>query len=273
MPPIVLLNSIRPSTASTQVPRIQSYISKRLKNFTLAPIMLLQPILIALIFGALGFSTNAIAPPKIRADQSPAVALTNAERFALGLPPLPPRRPATPRQVAPRSGSSPLPLITYTCLIALRQTSNNQILGYIRPVTTSGSQLNLQSSAVNALVGTFKIPIGVTSQSGLLVYDTSTGFVLVGRSIIPVIQQIMSPSLNDYVILASLDLAYETSYFESAIWSYDVGSKILTPQWVNPDGAVINLNADVFAGGYIRLTGSLVVPSNVKRVRFECVGL
>ncbi|KAK7033736.1 hypothetical protein R3P38DRAFT_2914620 [Favolaschia claudopus] len=271
MPLIFPLNSIRPSThwlggRETYSSTSNTIISKRLKKITPASIMLLQRLLVAVvIFGALGFSANAIAPPKIRADQSPAVAVTNAERFALGLPPLPPRRPATPRQVAPRSGSSPVPLITYTCLIGVRQTSNNQFMGHLTPAT-SRNAIRLQTSAVNALVSTFKIPIGATSQSGMLVYDTSNGLVLAGLSTSST-NPLMWPTLYNYVTLSSLEPpsdtppSYTNGYFESAIWSYDVATQILTPQWVNPVNApiaVINLNADVLSlnGDHVSITKS-----------------
>ncbi|KAK7058078.1 hypothetical protein R3P38DRAFT_2844282 [Favolaschia claudopus] len=250
VPLIFPLNSIRPSIhwlggRETYSSTSNTIISKRLKKFTPAPIMLLQRLLIALIFGALGFSANAIAPPKIRADQSPAVALTNAERFALGLPPLPPRRRI------------------YTCLIGLRQTSNNQFMGYLTPAT-SRNAIRLQTSAVNALVSTFKIPIGVTSQSGMLVYDTSNGLVLAGLATSST-NPLMWTTLYNYVTLSSLEPpsdtppSYTNGYFESAIWSYDIGTQILTPQWVNPAGAptaVINLNADVLSlnGDHVSIT-------------------
>ncbi|KAK7013750.1 hypothetical protein R3P38DRAFT_3206311 [Favolaschia claudopus] len=266
--------------------------------------MLPQCLVVALLFGTLGFSTNAIAdsPLRIRADQSAAVAVTNAERFALGLPPLPPRRrmyrlspssfqlhispiAPTPRQIAPRSGSSPVPSITqvsplrkYTCLIAVRQINNNVFLGYLTPAT-SGQAVKLQTSVVNAVVGTFKMPIGVASPGGMLVYDTSNGLVLAGLSAFNVnVNKPMSAASINYVTLSSVDPpsdtppTFEQGYFQSAIWSYNVVTRILSPQWINPDGTVINLNIDVYSFSDLHLTARSVLALGVRRVRFECAG-
>ncbi|KAK7058094.1 hypothetical protein R3P38DRAFT_3169607 [Favolaschia claudopus] len=246
--------------------------------------MLLRRLLVALFFGALGFSTNAIAdsPP----TRLPKSARTN---LPLWLSPMPKDLPsdflrslrvvvcimfhppaATPRQVAPRSGSSPIPLLTYPCLIGVRQINNNQFMGYLTPAT-SRNAITVQTSAVNALVGAFKIPVGVTSQSGMLVYDMSSGLVLGGLSTTSA-HQPMSNGLSTYVTLTSLDPpsdtppTYTNGFFEWAIWSYNVGIQILTPQWVNPDGTMINLNVDVMPNGVIiRLTGRSLVTPNANR--------
>ncbi|KAK7058084.1 hypothetical protein R3P38DRAFT_3169591 [Favolaschia claudopus] len=246
--------------------------------------MLLRRLLVTLLFGAPGFTTNTRATDRsralaLRADQSPAVALTNAKRFASDfLLSLHVVVALTLRQVAPHSGSSPIPSITYTCLIGVRQIDANQIIGYLTPAT-SGTAVKLQASAVNAVVATFKIPLGVTSQNGMLVYDTSTGLVLAGLTSLHVNQAMYGTSPN-YVTLSSVDPpsdtppTYEKGYFQSSIWSsrYNIGSQILTTKWVNPNGAAIDLNVDVYIYSFIRLTGKALGEAGLRRGRFECVG-
>ncbi|KAK7013751.1 hypothetical protein R3P38DRAFT_3277584 [Favolaschia claudopus] len=234
----------------------------------------------AFLCAAVTFNTGAALAlvPQIRADRSLVVASTNAQRFALGLPPLPPRRlTASPRLVAPRAGSSPLPPVTITCLIALRRQSDNALFGYLNKAQAARYPLSLRSRdlPVGAAVGTFQIPGGAPSASGLLVNLENPGLIIGGATPGHVTPDYMAPTSNYFANLAAIDptlvLPPGYAYQQSILWSFDVASRALSPSWLNPDGTVVPLYIDVPTGAFIRFTAKTTpIMSTDTRVRFEC---
>lgn len=78
---------------------------------------------------------------------------------------LPLNKPA-PRRTSPhvaRAQSSPAPVVTYTARIRIDRADGTGTLGYVGAVT--GAQALLQTSAANAVVVSFSLPVGSTSGS------------------------------------------------------------------------------------------------------------
>jgi len=90
--------------------------------------------------------------------------LTNAERFARGLPlPAPYRRGSPTRRSTPSQGVT----TSYRGYIEVYQTSDNSLLGYVSNNAFSGAQVRYQPSQSDALIVDFSLPVGATSGSNL----------------------------------------------------------------------------------------------------------
>ncbi|KAJ7461212.1 hypothetical protein FB451DRAFT_490584 [Mycena latifolia] len=178
--------------------------------------------------------------------------LTNAKRFALGLPPLKPRR----RGSAARAASSPLPPVTQTCNIFAKGTDGTDY-GYISPVWNGfGEYGTFQSAQAGALEVSFSSSPDSRSQLGL----TATNGPSAGVPFFGAISGFASSSDDfgagspNYAYLggttqtaggatpSSGTNSFTTATgipenFESAIWSYDFATQALSAQWINTDGS------------------------------------
>ncbi|KAJ7489121.1 hypothetical protein FB451DRAFT_1390292 [Mycena latifolia] len=196
------------------------------------------------------------APRRPRAADltgDPPLPSTNAKRLQLGLPLLPPRRRApTPRGSAPRSEPSPGVLITRTYNLAATVMGTSQFLGYVSAsVNSFGVYGAFQSTQGGALQVTFTYSglahtalslstpnglnmaypffgatLGAPDNSYYLSTDNYVGAFLGGTTQVSAGPPVMGSS----TVLPS-------GWSESAIWTYDSTSRVLTPKWTNADGS------------------------------------
>ncbi|KAI9639845.1 uncharacterized protein MKK02DRAFT_40173 [Dioszegia hungarica] len=196
--------------------------------------------------------------------------MTNAERLARGLPL---NKPA-PRRTSPhvaRAQSSPAPVVTYTARIRIDRADGTGTLGYVGAVT--GAQALLQTSAANAVVVSFSLPVGSTSGSQINLAVTSpVAFpnigLIQGRD--STSSDLSTDSFN-YIYIgetsttaagappASVGNAYTSATnnprtAESAVWNVDVTTFRLVPTWINTDGSAAPTNlftqgAGLYASG------------------------
>ncbi|KAJ7677060.1 hypothetical protein DFH06DRAFT_1429146 [Mycena polygramma] len=221
---------------------------------------------------------------------------TNAQRLALGLPPLPPRRRGTPH--APRQSSSPT---MQTCKILAKNTDGSDYGFVSNTVNIFGEYGDFLLAQLGGLEVSFSYLPDAQTQLNLFVTSSPTG------SPSPYLgavfsKQWASPILNLLTIserevqsaMFSLHTYYLTSPgapaaggtntfatatgidedIESAIWSYDPATAALTAQWINMDSSAPN-TVIVVVQGALALTSdpdamaSVFGPVTV--VTFQCV--
>ncbi|KAF7340209.1 hypothetical protein MVEN_01939500 [Mycena venus] len=213
------------------------------------PLILLS--FVCLILGAESSRTERLSwqPRTPKSAEDHPLPSTNAKRLELGLPLLPPRR-ATPRGSAPRAEPSPGTLITRTCNLKATVSGTTTLLGYVsQSVNNFGVYGNLLPSTTGALEVTF-------TYSGLA--HTALNLLTTnGNSVYPYFGAVLAAPDNNYNMrsdnsvgafvvgtpktsagppgyVGSTDTTF--GYAESAIWTYDSETQVLTPVFVSPDG-------------------------------------
>jgi len=200
--------------------------------------------------------SQILPSPTVNVDVVERAPSTNAERFARGLPPAPPRRrhnhhgPSRTRTCSP----SPLPPVTYRGVIQVLAAADNSVLGFIADDPNYWTPL-LTPDQASALVVSFTLPNGATSGSTLDLTAMVKTFSLLG------VTEGRDSTSPDFAA-GSFNYGYiggtthtnpnatpqsVSSYFadtsglakpsESAIWSIDLTTGALTVQWVNSDGS------------------------------------
>ncbi|CAE6436450.1 unnamed protein product [Rhizoctonia solani] len=226
---------------------------------------------------------------------APIEALTNAKRFARGLPPLNPRRRnpnrgvdhgavharrATPVASAPRSETSPVARTLNKCKILVKNTSTGQELGYISKNWNKYAEYGpLESSQDNALEVSFSAsPDTRTDRIDLLATNgKSPAHPFLGAAVgYGSSDENLGAGSPNYLVLVGAtqtpagsspsneannsfsEVSNVESASESAIWSYDPSSRVFTAEWVNTDGSSVNAHilwADQEENDLFTLTG------------------
>ncbi|KAJ7278971.1 hypothetical protein C8J57DRAFT_151434 [Mycena rebaudengoi] len=179
-----------------------------------------------------------------------ASALTNAQRLARGLSPLPPKRRNGRAPLARRSAGPP---VTKTGRIMVTNTNTNAFLGYVSQNNTSFNHFGRGGEAV-AL--TFQLTVDSTVRTSPTIdirADSSYGSIwpfMGGICGVVTTSCDLNPGSINYVFIqgtgqsapnappSSISNSYPSSELaESAIWTYDALTGALKPQWVNTDGS------------------------------------
>jgi len=212
------------------------------------------------------------APPSRDAAPTPtSPPLTNAQRLARGLPIKPPHRRATigPRSAFPRASS--VPRTNYRGIIAVTNTANGQILGYISTTSLGHAQYGYESSAANALIVSFDTDADAIVASAVRM--TSENSDIPGFTLVSLVQGREDTSVD--FAPGSLNYAYIAGMAEpgsasnsvpvtspansytaatgstraaiSNVWEFNRRTLALTLQWVNSDGS--KPTTDSFAQG------------------------
>ncbi|QRV93369.1 hypothetical protein RhiJN_21387 [Ceratobasidium sp. AG-Ba] len=256
------------------------------------------------------FSPRPLNPPSVLpgfegwgntpAKRAPA---TNAERFALGLTPLKPKSRrhrggphsgylsgGTRVRSAPRAETSPLPPVSVTCNLVVKDTDGLS-LGYVSPTWNDyGEYGATQQSPEGALSMTFSYPADSPSQLNMVAINSpDSKYPNVGAVVgFSSDSSDLKPGEFSYVYLTgtetipsgppqSANSAYRhASGFddgaESAIWNYDPSSQSITPQWINTDGST-DTNYVALIDNVFIMTGDTGVASalgDAKFVKFSC---
>ncbi|KAG8926453.1 hypothetical protein FRC01_008844, partial [Tulasnella sp. 417] len=185
--------------------------------------------------------------------------MTNAKRFAMGLPPLKPktlRRGTRTRQTRGRGGASMLPAVPRRCNILVKDADEGTSFGYLKPeITSEGFYGAFQDSQANALEVSFSTPAGddLTTQLDLFVENApipskswlgaglciwldgdpeihagSWTFAGIGGSENPTPQGSPPEPVGNTA---------SRSKWESAIWNYNPVTREITAQWIKADGS------------------------------------
>ncbi|KAJ7511630.1 hypothetical protein B0H11DRAFT_709766 [Mycena galericulata] len=163
-------------------------------------------------------------------DLPPApAALTNAEQFQRGLPPLPPRRQRSLTAHPAKRSATRRALVTVTGAIGIH--INNQILAFFTGTLNSAGNYGGQGEGNPTIVSVTYYPDSLSTPVNL--QDTDSGAFIGG---VTVASDNLGPSNSNYDFLGPVEQT--GSGIESAIWLYDPGSGSLTPQWVNTDGGL-----------------------------------
>ncbi|TEB28040.1 hypothetical protein FA13DRAFT_1793898 [Coprinellus micaceus] len=240
----VVLVSIIPSLAATQLNRIDT--SNSLDR--LASPNHLPP-------AATDFS--GLECPEPRGDERPSARwMSNAERFAKGFPPNPPkRRHPSRRHVAARTTPSPGPTTSTTGRIKVTD-ANGANLGYINKayVSSGTKRFGITQSTSDALL------IAVTYDSFLATVLAEVKMLNGPASTLPYLGFIPGPAntaperdlvsgSHNYVFIVGIAEpgtlrgssgsntvanSYSTGvYAQSNVWTYNVAEKRLVPAWIN----------------------------------------
>ncbi|KAF4610884.1 hypothetical protein D9613_006967 [Agrocybe pediades] len=182
---------------------------------------------------------------------------TNAQRFARGLPPAPPKfmrdlalrkgRIGTPVLRSRNPLTSPLPPVTLNGKLQIRSQSGTS-MGNIRNWSGSGSisGLNFLGPDEDLLV---RLSYSPTYTSKLSILTTNPAFpaplyvgaAISSSSVVSGFSSTTSNSMgftNDDLTSAGAGPAKSSAgdaYVESAIWSFDPSTHKLTAQWINAD--------------------------------------
>ncbi|KAG8942460.1 hypothetical protein FRC04_003628 [Tulasnella sp. 424] len=200
--------------------------------------------------------------------------LTNAQRFARGLPPKKPKL----IQGSPvrRQQPSSTPSDSYRGYIQVNRADGSGTLGYISQSSLSGAQTRYQSDTSTALIVDFKLPAGATSGS-TLDFTIESSDLSGNYQYLGLVQgrddndsDIAAGSYQYLYIAATAQTAPNAtprnagnSYSsatgrsrtsESAVWSFDGTTNAITVQWVNSDGSTPTTNTwtqstALYAGG------------------------
>ncbi|KAF8731542.1 hypothetical protein RHS02_07573, partial [Rhizoctonia solani] len=200
--------------------------------------------------------------------------ITNAKRFAAGLPPLPRKRNSN-RSVhnrvahargtrvitAPRSETSPSPPNSLNCNILVKNVATGESLGYVSPAWNDFAEYGpLQNSQDGALEVKTSYSGDSPKQLDLVALNgKSAAHPFVGASAgYGSSDENISSNSSNYLILtgntqtppgsrpsyeASNSFSETTSIpvaSESAIWSYDSTSREFTAHWVNTDDSSVS---------------------------------
>lgn len=198
-------------------------------------------------------------------DASPAQTtsqLTNAQRLARGLPIKPPRRRpnVVVRSAFPRASSAPR--ASYRGIIAVKNTANGQILGYISRNSSAHPQYHYKRSTADALVVSFSIDIDMSA----VYYDVRILSENSDKPAFPLMSLVqgrdatsvnLGPGSFNYAYVAGMaepgsppDSVPVTSPANSYsavthlaraamsnVWIFNKSTMGLRPQWVNSDGS------------------------------------
>ncbi|KAG8922872.1 hypothetical protein FRC01_013502 [Tulasnella sp. 417] len=226
-------------------------------------LLILSPAAIAAVNGMpLEPQTDGLNPTTTTRGNSAELTpdrMTNAQRFAMGLPPLKPktlRRGTRTRQGRGRGGASMLPVVPRRCNILVEDTDEGTRLGYLKPeINSDGFYGAFQPNQANALEVSFSTPAGEDGwTTGLNLFvenapdsskpylgggvfysqdgnqDIGTGtwtFAGIGGS---------GTTTELGVPPAPVENTANKSGWETAIWTYDTSTQRITAQWVNADG-------------------------------------
>ncbi|KAJ7896498.1 hypothetical protein B0H13DRAFT_1885117 [Mycena leptocephala] len=181
--------------------------------------------------------------------------LTNAQRFAIGLPPLTPRRLGM--QVWPRAVSSPLPPVTQTCIISVTGIDGTDY-GFVKPQWNGFGEYGVQATKEGAL----EILFTYSPDSPNSINLQATNGQSAARPLMGAVSGFASTSNEfsagsyNYAYVAGTtqtaagappDSAAANSFTdatgipessESAVWIYDPVTQALTAQWINTDGSM-----------------------------------
>lgn len=230
------------------------------------------------------FSLN---PPKdyiheVKWDElapAPTEAVTNAKRFAQGLPPLNPRRRNPNRGVhhgaaharhgtrvasAPRAETSPSAPTPHTCNILVKNASSGEELGYISKEWNEYAEYGpLESGQDDALEVSFSAsPDTRTDQIDLITTNgKSAAHPFLGATVgYASDDDDLGPGDADYLLLVGTtqtppgstpSLEANNSFSEvseihtsseSGIWSFDPVSRAFEVRWTNTDKSVVGLH-------------------------------
>jgi len=181
--------------------------------------------------------------------------LSNAELLRRGLPLKGPvmRRGTPVRRTNP--SAVPVPM-THTGVVQVLDSSNN-VLGYIaKDLGNAGAQYVYNPSITNALAVTFQTDqTGSGTQLDINAVNSNPSWPFLG-----LVQgredtdSNLSPGSYEYLYLAGVanpgtqpgdsPQSISNSYFigaprtaETAVWTFDITTGVLTPQWINTDGS------------------------------------
>ncbi|QRV78630.1 hypothetical protein RhiJN_06645 [Ceratobasidium sp. AG-Ba] len=230
-----------------------------------------------LVVMSLAFVLAALAkrePPKLSPiSKLPVTPNTNAERFALGMPPLKPKLRrhhivlGTRVASAPRAQISPMPYIHVTCNI-LATFLNGTTFGYLSPTWNENhTYYEFQPTQAGSLSLSFsyeeehyqELSLQATNGPAANSEYPYFGAVLVPEAVddnfVPVTKRVNSyddqPLANiahSHAYLAGtiatppgspavtgLNSFNNNQHIQTAIWVYGSGGGGLIPQWINPD--------------------------------------
>ncbi|KAG8983041.1 hypothetical protein FRB90_006353 [Tulasnella sp. 427] len=227
--------------------------------------------------------------------------MTNARRFAMGLPPLKPKGPrrGTRAASARRASTSMTPTTDNSrhCNILVKNANNPSITyGYATPSFPAyGVYGAVQGTQAGALEVSFNAPDApVSAQLDFYAQNgPSQAYLYVGA--VPGVfstSEDLSPGSPNYAHLTATDhtapgsppVGGATSYsditgitadHESAIWGYNAATQEITAQWINTDGSAPPTHI-VFGSGAFYLTSdpskfNRLFQWNLPTVTFTCV--
>ncbi|CAK5277978.1 unnamed protein product [Mycena citricolor] len=216
-------------------------------------------------------------------------SLTNAQRLARGLPPLPPSRRRSGQAAKARRSNSPP--VSRSGIIAV---SGPGVQGYLTQGQNQFQHFGVSSSKTNAFTVTINVDSSVLSASEMDIgVAVGTGFPLMGATF-----GVLSEGTANSLAVGSFNYAYiqSTSHTdpdstpqyvgssyptsepsESAIWTYNAVTNTLSPQWINPDGSqpatvlayVGSSNAIIITGDYAAFSGSFATTSGPVTFTFQ----
>ncbi|OSC97168.1 hypothetical protein PYCCODRAFT_1472054 [Trametes coccinea BRFM310] len=207
---------------------------------------------------ALSIPPNLKSPPRVKSLRSRAPEKwTNAQRLAAGLPPRAPRTykratptaanplaPAPVKRTAPSPSPSPFaharPAVNYSGRIVARHPGSDDVVGYLRALS-SGVSLGSNESSTTVAFKTpggnalFSISNGTSSdaeasstQEASLIGALGTFALGSGSANAVTLENVKQTAPHARPALTG---------GESAIWTFDVSTQALTAHWVNPDGS------------------------------------
>jgi len=173
----------------------------------------------------------AVVVPSSASILSQVKRETNGDRFARGLPPLPPSR----RETAKRTQNSH-PSVPQTGRIQVRDHGNGQSLGYVQNGPTGPHGINLGTDPECRDLNVFYNPWEKTIFGlGAVFGKTGTGGSYFGGLVTP---EILSGSSLAYVPLQNVDISKATD--EADIWSIGPDGQLIA-LWTNIDSSIITV--------------------------------
>ncbi|KAL7278242.1 hypothetical protein ACG7TL_008218 [Trametes sanguinea] len=286
-PPLLPLS---PHLSSARLHRPSKSDAMRFPSLSCLPVLFLALCLLVAHspVSALSIPPNLKSPPRVKSLRSRAPEKwTNAQRLAAGLPPRAPRTykratptaanplaPAPVKRTAPSPSPSPFaharPAVNYSGRIVARHPGSDDVVGYLRALS-SGVSLGSNESSTTVAFKTpggnalFSISNGTSSdaeasstQEASLIGASGTFALGAGSANAVTLETVkqtllLGPSRDRPSFWFRSSTPYEHSGpgllraapharpaltgGESAIWTFDVSTQALTAHWVNPDGS------------------------------------
>jgi len=227
----------------------------------------------------LAWSNNENLPVRAVRD------LTNAERLRRGLPPKSPlMRRGTPVRREDPSSRPNRPdrtsnTISHRGVIQVINSASGAVLGYLASNSMKKAQLHHQPQRDGSvLTVTFKTDgTGSGTNLDLVMKNSNTGFPLLGLvQGVTDTDSVLSSGSPEFTVLAGvakpgttpgsppadLSSSYSTANgisrtAETAVWTFDSSTGMLSPSWVNPDGSLPTVQSFTQNDNGIYLTGDI----------------
>ncbi|KDR77103.1 hypothetical protein GALMADRAFT_246294 [Galerina marginata CBS 339.88] len=211
--------------------------------------------------------------PKHAVPQVDFRPMTNARRFAAGLPPLPPKRRATATTPAHRPSPSAVPPSSPSqAYIEVREATTRMSLGFISSKYNAFGEGGLTTHPNDRMAFALPAPGGPMSLTtingpnakypvfgGIKGFSSSDANIGPASSNYATLGSTIPTTRNSPPVTAENTFSDATGLpepVESAIWTYDPASGTLTPQWVNANSSAPTPSSYAgYTGDFLVLTG------------------